>query len=438
MSGVPPEEDAASRFASDARAAGLKLPSSGRLDPRLAGALVAVLVAASLSVGYATNWMALSRPAADPLADLPGCSGGGVTLNVATEANSTASLAGVWPALASAFSAATGRCLAVTTVPLTAGLTALSARSTDALIGPQVPDASTPGGLVTETYDVPLLVSPVVVLVNSQGLPAELNLSVAALAGAYLGTVHTWSDPELTSSNPALRSSLAVSVVHLDGPSEADAVFSAYLAAGNASFRTAVGSGPNVSWPVGLDAASPSNVTSIVASTPGAIGFEPTDVCPSAPSAVVCAAVEAGGGTYVDPTPPEVAAAAKVEANSSAAIADAWDNVTGVAPATAAVYPMIETTYAVVYRDLGTAYGSLLSLNESKWLVALLFWIASGPAGAADAVEGPAGYDPLPGGLAFAAEEITLNVTYLGNWILLPASALQEGPAEGGNETGEF
>jgi len=77
------EGDDAARFAEEARAIGLELPPSRRLDPRLAVVAFAVIVAVSLTVGYSTNWMNFSRPRPDPLSDLPGCSVGGVTLSVA-------------------------------------------------------------------------------------------------------------------------------------------------------------------------------------------------------------------------------------------------------------------------------------------------------------------------------------------------------------------
>ena len=429
--------DADERFAEEARAAGLSLPTARRLDLRLATVVIAVLVVGSLVVGYETNWLNLNRPPPNPLAALPGCSDGGISVSVETEAGASASLASAWPALASAFASATGNCLSVTAGASPSGLASLAGMTVDAVVGPVVPGPSNEASLAAATYDVPLLVSPLVVLANVGGSPAQLNLTSGALAGVYLGTVTSWSDPALTSANPGLHSDLAVTPVHLAGPSAADALFTTYLAERNGTFRSAIGSGANVTWPVGRTA-SASNVTAVVMSTPGAIGFEPTDVCPYLPMGVVCAAVQAGPETFADPTSSEVAAAADLEANSSSALAGGWANVSGVAPANSTVYPMVETTFAIVYRDLGTSYGPLLGLNQSKWLVALLFWVASDTAGAAGRLAETAGYSSLPGAMAIAAEETALNVTYLGNWILLPAGALQEGTSDGGNETGEF
>jgi len=440
--GIPGEGDATSRFEEAARSAGLVLPASRRINPWLALLVAALIVTTSLAVGYSTGWMNLSRSYPGPLSELPGCSasGPGVTLTVATEGGSSAGLAVAWPSVATAFSTATGGCLSVVSSATSAGFAALSSQSIDALVGPALPGTGSTGGLASQTTDVPLFVSPLVVLVNAEGLSPELNLSAGALAGAYLGTVDRWNNTELTASNPGLRSTLNLTVVYLQGPSQANAVFSTYLAEWNATFRTEVGPGTNLSWPVGLAAGSPAGVESLVASTPGAIGYEPTDVCPSLPSGLLCAAVQAAPSTYVAPTPAEVVAAEEVEANSSAALAGSWANVTGVASTNSSVYPMVETTYAVVYRDLGTTYGNALGLNASKWLIALLFWVISSTGGTAGRLAGLYGYVPLPSGFATTAEETDLNVTYYGGWILIPASALVEAPGEsgGGGETGEF
>ena len=440
MAGVAGEGEAASRFADEARATGLALPTARRLDPRVAVIAVVAIVVASTAIGYATNWFSVSHPPPNPLSELPGCANGGTTLDVATEADTAASLAETRSSLAAAFGAATGDCLTVSDGALATGFSPLSSLSVDAVIGPTVPPSTGSGSLAAATYDLPLFVSPVVVLVNTEGLEPHLDLSAGALAGAYLGTVTSWSDPALTSTNPGLVATEAVSVVYLTGPNEANAVFSTYLASWNASFRASVLPGVNVSWPAGTAAATPAQVASLVAATAGAVGYVPTDVCPTVSAPVACAAVQTGGSAFVTPTASNVAAAASLEANSTAAATDAWTNVTGVARTNSSAYPMLETTYAVVFRDLGNAYGAALSLNASKWLIALLFWVESNTSGTPGIIADAGGFFALPSGFALASVELTLNVTYGGAWILLPPGALQEGYGESGEggETGEF
>ncbi len=398
-----------------------------------------MIVAVSLVIGYGTGWMNLSRPAPNPLAQLPGCPPTGVSLAVATQADASVGLAASAAALATGFSTATGGCLAVAFSADATGFGALSVRSVDAVIGPLAPQA---GELPGPVYQLPLFIAPVVVVVNAEGLGSSLNLSAAALAGVYLGSVTSWSAPLLEATNPGLHSSLAVSVDHFGGPSEASALLSGYLAERNTTFAGTVTAGANVSWPVGTTAATPASMLALIAATPGSIGYEPTDVCPSLPAGLVCASLQTGtGGSYVAPSSGAVASAASLLANTSAATGLHWANASGVSGAGATVYPMLEITYAFVYRDLGTSYGSNLTLNDSKWLIASLFWIASDTSSAAGPLIAPSGYFPLPDILAYESEKSVLSVTYEGGWVLLPPSSVTPGDNEAGEgpgETGEF
>ncbi len=423
--GDAPEIEA--RFAEEARAAGLSLPSSARVSPRLAAVAVVVIVAASLAVGYSTNWFNLTRAAPNPYAELPGCNAGGTGIDVPTEAGASSTLAALWPALGAAFAASVGQCFSLATAPSASGFTALSTPSAGApaaLVGPLLPS---PGLLANNTFDLPLVIAPVVVLVNLGGFARTVNLTGAALAGAYLGSISSWSATAFTSANPSLHSSLPVSPVYLTGPSSATDEFSAYLSEWNASFASTVGPSPNATWPAGLGANSTDALVALVASTPGAIGYAPAELCPTLPTEVLCAALQAGPGAFVAPDRPSVLAAGSLEANTTAARDGDWANVTGVAPTNSTVYPMVETTYAVLYRDLGDAYGGALSLNQSKWLIGFTFWVGSNTSGTAGEIAQGYGYYPLSLRLGQMSTDLALNVTYDGNWILLPSGSLNEG-----------
>ncbi len=432
------EGDAAAQFARDARASGLALPTSRRFNPRTVLVVIAALVAASLVFGYATNWVTLNRPAPNPLAHLPGCPPSGVNVQVSVEADASGGLTSLWPELATGFSTATGGCLAVVSNASSVAYTPLGAKTADAVVGPLLPAS---GALAGDTESAPLLISPVVVLVNSNGLGGAVNLTAAALAGAYLGTVSSWADVLLSGPNPADASTANVSVVHLAGPSAATGLLSNYLSEWNSSFATTVGGGPNVTWPGGLVAATPQDVPALVAAAPGRIGYVPTDACPSLPAHVLCAALQTATGSFALPTLGALSSAAALLANTSAAQKNDWRNLSGVAPVGSNVYPMLEVTYVTMYRDLGTAYGASLGLNESKWLVAAFYWVAADTSNAVVSLAAPYGYFPVPELLGFEAQKAVLTYTYLGNWILLPPSALVPGDneaGEGSGETGEF
>ena len=435
------DPEAASRFAAEARASGLALPTARRFNPRIVLVAVAVIVAASVSVGYATGWMNLSRPAVNPLDQLPLCPPGGVTVSVAAEPDLAGAVASAWPSLVGGFGAATGHCLIVRSGTTDSAFGALTGHSAYAELGPELPAAAGPGTLGGATFAVPLLVSPVVVVVNANGLGGSVSLSAPALAGILLGTITAWNAPELAATNPGWSSSEPISVVTLAGPSVTNGLLSSYLADHSPSFRSDVGVGANVTFPVGTVEPTETAVLSEVERTNGSVGYVASDVCPTLPIGVVCASLQSGSSTFVSPSAASVAAAASLEANSTAAVAQQWQNVSGVAPWNTSVYPLVQTTYAVMYRDLGVAYGDQVDLNTSKWLIALFFWIASDTGGGVATVGVASGFVALPTTLGYLGEIADLSVTYLGGWILAPPGAVLEESGESGGdggETGEF
>ncbi len=441
MTETSPPAEAADRFEVEARRTGLTLPPRGRpLDPWLAGGVTLLIILSALTVGYATDWLNPSRAHVYPVAEMPVCGPTPVDLSIPAEAGVSGGLPGAWAALASAYSAATGGCLSVTGNASATVLGALAAGTVDAVVGPAMPAPGTLGNLSAETYDAPLLVAPLVVLYNLGGATPELNLTADALAAIYLGGATSWNDPQLVASNPGFNSTLPIAAAYLAGPTPANSLLSGYLSEWNATFASTVGTGPNVSWPAGAPQTDPSAMLSYVAAHPGAVGYVPTDVCPTVTAPVACATLQDGSDAFVAPTGPSVQAAASLASNSSSALTSNWANVSGVAPVGTPVYPMVGLTYAIVYKDLGTEYGSALPLNDSKWLISLFFWIAADVGGDAASVAQGFGYFALPFHLSEAAQGTALSVTYEGAWILAPAAAAYDDSEgnETGGETGEF
>lgn len=440
-----PLEAASDAFAEEARSAGLVVP-----PPRKFGAEQAVValgisvlvLAAALGVGYAAGWLNPARSSSSgPVLAGPqdcGANGSAVPLVLADEPNASTGLDAAWAALADPFANLTGSCLSVEMHAT--GLDGLASLSVAGTIGPSIPEAGSLANLSSETYSVPLLASPLVVLYHLGGTTASLNLTADALAGIYLGTVRAWNDPSLTAWNPGLASDLPVTPFHLAGPSVANDLLSSYLSEENASFRTAVGSGVSPAWPVGPSASSPAEMLSQVAAMPGAIGYEPSNVCPSLPRSVGCAGLGSASASFTPATVASVLAALNSTSASTAAVGADWANVTGVTYGDPGAYPMVELTYASVYRDVAKAYGALLSPIQAKWLLTLLWWVASletttwatehvVPSVLSD------GYVPVPTSMEGMAQNTLALVTYNGTSILFPNG--EEG-GESGNDTGEF
>jgi len=121
---------------------------------------------------------------------------------------------------------------------------------------------------------LPASAGTVVLAYNIPGVPAGLKLSRQAVAGILLGTVKVWNDPLIAKENPdsKLPSTPVTVVTRADG-SGTTAVFTAHIAAINPDFATKVGSGKQVTWPVGVSGKGNDGVTALIKQTPGAIGY---------------------------------------------------------------------------------------------------------------------------------------------------------------------
>lgn len=120
---------------------------------------------------------------------------------------------------------------------------------------------------------LPATAGTIVLGYNLPGI-AGLKISREALAGILLGTVKTWNDPLIAKANPGVTlPSTPVTVVSRSDGSGTTAVFTAHIAAISPEFATKVGSGKQVTWPVGVSGKGNDGVTALIKQTPGAVGY---------------------------------------------------------------------------------------------------------------------------------------------------------------------
>lgn len=121
---------------------------------------------------------------------------------------------------------------------------------------------------------LPVTAGTVVLAYNLPGITEGLRLSREAVAGIMLGKVRTWNDPLIAGQNPQAKlPSTPVTVVTRADGSGTTAVFTSHLAAINPEFAKSVGSGKQVTWPVGVCGKGNDGVTALIKQTPGAVGY---------------------------------------------------------------------------------------------------------------------------------------------------------------------
>src|ERR1700712_6038217 len=121
----------------------------------------------------------------------------------------------------------------------------------------------------------PMGMGAIVPVVNLDGINSgDLILSGELLADIYLGKVTKWDDAAIVKLNPKLKlPSAAITVVRRSDGSGTTFNFTDYLAKASADWKTKVGSGTAVEWPVGVGAKGNEGVAGNISQTKNSIGY---------------------------------------------------------------------------------------------------------------------------------------------------------------------
>ena len=124
-----------------------------------------------------------------------------------------------------------------------------------------------------DVVHIPTVMGAVVVAYNVPGVKT-LRFSPTTLANIFLGKITKWNDPAIVADNPGVSlPGLAVTVARRSDGSGTNAIFTDYLSKVSEEFKTKVGSGTSVNWPIGLGGKGNDGVTGLVKSTPGTVGY---------------------------------------------------------------------------------------------------------------------------------------------------------------------
>ena len=120
----------------------------------------------------------------------------------------------------------------------------------------------------------PTVLGAVVPTYNIPGVEASLNFTPEALAGIFLGKITKWNDPAITDANKGIKLPAdEIVVVHRAESSGTTYVWTDYLSKVSDEWKTKVGKGAAVNWPVGLGAKGNEAVTGTVKNTPNSVGY---------------------------------------------------------------------------------------------------------------------------------------------------------------------
>jgi len=120
----------------------------------------------------------------------------------------------------------------------------------------------------------PTVLGAAVPTYNVKGVTAPLNFTQEALAGIFLGKVTKWNDAAIASVNKGVNLPAEdIVVVHRSDGSGTTYIWTDYLSKISDEWKSKVGKGTSVNWPVGLGGKGNEGVTGLIKQTPNSIGY---------------------------------------------------------------------------------------------------------------------------------------------------------------------
>ncbi|HEX5182335.1 MAG TPA: phosphate ABC transporter substrate-binding protein PstS [Allosphingosinicella sp.] len=209
----------------------------------------------------------------------------------------------------------------------------------------------------------PVVIGGVVPVVNVAGLrPGQLRLSGPVLAAIYAGEIKTWNHPAIARLNPGLRLPGAqISVVHRSDGSGTSFNFTHYLSQVFAPWRTRVGEGTAVQWPVGVGGKGNEGVAAYVKQIPNSIGY--VEYAYVLQNHMTYAVMQNSAGRFITPSAASFQAAA---ATADWSHAQDFYLVMTNAPGPNA-YPITATTWVLMYKHPRNAQHSAAAIKFFRW-----------------------------------------------------------------------
>jgi phosphate transport system substrate-binding protein len=203
----------------------------------------------------------------------------------------------------------------------------------------------------------------IVPVVNLEGIkPGELVLSGELLGDIYLGKVTKWDDAAIAKLNPKLKlPSDAITVVRRSDGSGTTFNFTDYLSKSSADWKTKVGSGTAVEWPVGVGAKGNEGVAGNIGQTKNSIGY--VEYAYAKQNKLTYAALINKAGKTVQPT---VAAFQAAASNADWAKAPGYYVILTDQPGDAS-WPITAATFILMHKDATDKTASQEAIKFFKW-----------------------------------------------------------------------
>ena len=124
---------------------------------------------------------------------------------------------------------------------------------------------------------IPWALGSTSIMYNLPGVKNLLHMDGPTLAKIFIGQITTWNDPAIAKLNPGVSlPSTAITIAHRSDGSGTTYNLTDYLSNVSPAWKSQIGSGTSVNWPVGVGGKGSSGVSGVVASDARARSVTPT------------------------------------------------------------------------------------------------------------------------------------------------------------------
>ncbi|MHB8070347.1 MAG: phosphate ABC transporter substrate-binding protein PstS [Candidatus Cryosericum sp.] len=245
---------------------------------------------------------------------------------------------------------------------------------------------------------IPTCVGAVVLTYNLDGNPA-LRFDAKTLSDIFLGRITRWNDSRIATLNPGLKlPDQAITTIHRSDGSGTTSIFTNYLSVAVPTWKSKVGAGKSVSWPVGLGGKGNDGVAGLVSQNKGSIGY--VELVYAISSKLPYATMRNSSGNFIVPS---------LASSGRAALIQLPDDlkVLLMNSSDAQAYPIAAFTWILAYREqkyTGRTLGQAVALKR------LLNWMLT----TGQSVNEGLGYGKLPPSAVTKAQVLVNSMTYGG------------------------
>ncbi|MEO9277006.1 MAG: phosphate ABC transporter substrate-binding protein PstS [Nitrososphaera sp.] len=223
------------------------------------------------------------------------------------------------------------------------------------------------------TLTIPESIGAVTISYNLPGVDSGLKMTGPIIADIFMGTITKWNDPAIMQLNPSVNlPDQSIVIAHRSDGSGTTYAFTDYLSKVSDNWKSKIGIGKTVPWPVGIGGNGNAGVASVVKSTKYSVGY--VELAYALQNNFTYAAVQNADGTnFVMPTLETVSADASGAVSNLPKADGDWSQVSIANQPGHDSYPISTFTYIMINKDLSKVNG--MTLDKAKVLVDMINWM---------------------------------------------------------------